>query len=814
MAAVSTYAEFLATRRRGITDSGRAIDPADVHPSLFDFQRSLTSWATRKGRAALWADTGLGKAQPVDEPVITPQGWRPIGDLAVGDEVIGVDGAPTRVIGVFPQGSRPIVSVVFTDGARVRCDTEHMWSVASDLQLSRGSGWRTKTVADLLAAGLKEPCGRYRWRVPIVAAVQHPTAELAIEPYVMGVLLGDGSFRRPNVEFCAADEEIAALVKNRLPCLLTLTIDRRNERIPNYRIALAGGAGTRRTNPYLHALIDWGLQGHLAHEKFIPAEYLAADNPQRLDLLRGLMDTDGYVARDGTIQFGSSSPALADGVVALVRSLGGIARRSVKTPTYTHAAERRTGRQHHVLTLAMPLGMVPFLLTRKAERCSDRFYVPQRKITAIEPAGSAPSVCIAVAHPSQLYVTTDYVVTHNTRMQVEWARLSAHKTLILAPLAVAQQTIREAAELGVEIAYARRQSEATGRISISNYERLDRFDPSAFGAVVLDESSILKSFSGVIKRALVEGFAHTPWRLACTATPAPNDLEELCNHAHFLGVATPAEMRSTFFIADSRGEFMRYRLKRHARTAFYRWLASWATALRHPSDLGFEDGAFRLPPLRVLPRWVEADVRPDDRLFLLDVKGVKEASAVRRATAPARVAATCEVIEAEPSEQWLVWCGLNDEGRAIGGQIDGAVVVEGSQSAEQKSEALLAFAAGEIRVLVTKASIAGFGMNFQRCARMAFCGLGYSYEEYYQAIRRCWRFGQTRPVDAWVVLSEAERAIYDLVAAKEAAAAELSSGLVAETREYSQAELFAGTSAADSYEPRQPARVPDWMGVA
>jgi hypothetical protein len=401
-----------------------------------------------------------------------------------------------------------------------------------------------------------------------------------------------------------------------------------------------------------------------------------------------------------------------------------------------------------------------------------------------------------------------------TRVQVEWARQLGQRTLILAPLAVAHQTVTEAALLGVEVAYARHQVEATAAITITNYERLDRFDPAAFGAVVLDESSILKSFSGVTKKALVRAFRDTPFRLCCTATPAPNDLEELCNHADFLGVMSPSEMRSTFFIADSRGEFMRYRLKRHARKAFFRWLASWALALKMPSDLGYPDGGFVLPGLEIVPQLVAADFQPDDRLFVTEVRGVTEAAAVRRGTLADRVARTSALIAAEPREQWLVWCGLNDEGRALAAQVPDAVVVEGAQSIEAKTAALLDFAEGRTRVLVTKPSIAGFGMNFQGCARMAFLGIGYSYEQYYQAIRRCYRFGQRRPVVAHIVLSDLERPIYDLVLQKEGEAAKLSSGLLAEVRDYERAELFEGTSAADDYEPRQPIRLPHWLRSA
>lgn len=401
-----------------------------------------------------------------------------------------------------------------------------------------------------------------------------------------------------------------------------------------------------------------------------------------------------------------------------------------------------------------------------------------------------------------------------TFMQLEWARLLGERTLILAPLAVAEQTIREAARLGIEVRYARTQAEAADGITITNYERLDRFDPRAFGAVVLDESSILKAFSGVTKRALIAAFAETKYRLACTATPAPNDIEELCNHAHFLGVMTPAEMRSTFFIADSRGEFMRYRLKRHAHRAFYRFLASWSMAVKRPSDLGYEDDGFILPPLRIESVVVETDWRPEGKLFASGLAGVVERSAVRKATLAERVAATADLIDREPDERWLVWCGLNDEGRALAKVMPDAVIVEGSDSADVKAARLLDFAEGRIRVLITKATVAGFGMNFQTCARMAFLGLGDSFEQYYQAIRRCWRFGQTRPVDAYIVVSTPETVIVENVRRKEADAARWSDGLIRDVTEFERAELFTGTSAGDAYDPAQPMEVPEWLRTA
>lgn len=404
-----------------------------------------------------------------------------------------------------------------------------------------------------------------------------------------------------------------------------------------------------------------------------------------------------------------------------------------------------------------------------------------------------------------------------TRMQVEWCRLltrDAGRALILAPLAVAQQTIAEAASIGVRVDYVHGQDEADAsdsRIVICNYDRLHRLDPTAYTAVALDESSILKAFSGTTKRALVKGFADTPYRLSASATPAPNDLEELTNHADFLGIMAPQEMRSTFFIADSRGEFMRYRLKGHARDAFYRWLSSWAIACRTPSDLGYADDGYILPDLSIEARFVASDWTPDGELFVSKLNGITERSTVRRETLADRVAAAVDLVRSEPDEQWLLWCGLNAEADALRAALPDAVEVAGSDDADAKADRLAAFARGEFRYLITKPSIAGQGLNFQSCARMAFVGISDSYEQYYQAIRRCWRFGQHREVHAYVVLSDVERSIYANVLDKERTARDVSAGLVAAVSAENRADLFHGTSKGDNYEPTMPAIVPAWL---
>jgi superfamily II DNA or RNA helicase len=406
-----------------------------------------------------------------------------------------------------------------------------------------------------------------------------------------------------------------------------------------------------------------------------------------------------------------------------------------------------------------------------------------------------------------------------TLQSLVWADRIAQRALILAPLAVTRQTVDEGRRWGIPVAYARSHVESPpAGITITNYEMLDHFDASAFGAVVLDESSILKNFAGKTKKRLIDTFRDTPFRLCCTATPAPNDTVELCNHADFLGVASPAEMISTFFtpkgsLGDGRSLQAEhtFRLKGHARAAFWAWLASWSVSITAPSDLGFADAGYVLPPLRIVPIFVESDWTPPDQLLFTRLRGVTDRARARRSTLSARVAATVELIAAEPDEPWIVWCGLNDEANAIAAAVPDAVNVEGKDSPERKADELLRFAAGETRVLATKPGIAAFGLNLQRCARVAFVGLSDSWERYFQAIRRCWRFGQTREVRVFLVLSDVEADVYNNVMRKEQKATELSRELVANVAAFERAEVLGNDIQGDPYAPTQPIVIPSWL---
>jgi hypothetical protein len=374
-----------------------------------------------------------------------------------------------------------------------------------------------------------------------------------------------------------------------------------------------------------------------------------------------------------------------------------------------------------------------------------------------------------------------------TFMQVEWARLLSDKSIIVAPLSVARQTVREARKIGVAVNYCRTQADVTDGINITNYEMIEHFDPSAFQAVVLDESSILKSLDGKTRRKLITMFRGTQYRLCCTATPAPNDQSEIGNHAEFLGILTMGEMLASFFVHDEQ----EWRLKGHARQAFYEWMASWGMSIRMPSDIGFDDDGYNLPPLRMHPVFVKSDYVPDNALFFAGLKGVGSRIEARKATTSERVEVAAKIANREEG-QVIVWCGLNDESSMAHTAIPDSVELVGADTPEHKARIIEEFQDGKHRVLVTKPKIAGMGMNFQNAHKMVFLGLSDSFEAYYQCIRRCYRFGQTSPVDAYIVLSTIERQVYDNVLQKEATAKHMSDELIRNVQVYEHIELGKG----------------------
>ncbi len=400
-----------------------------------------------------------------------------------------------------------------------------------------------------------------------------------------------------------------------------------------------------------------------------------------------------------------------------------------------------------------------------------------------------------------------------TVCELEWCKHAATATngraLILAPLAVAAQHAREAAKFGYEnVRVIREMEDVRDGISICNYDRLDRIDPDAFGAVALDESSILKSLTGKTTRALIEAFRNHRFRMAATATPAPNDHMEIGTHAEFLSIMDSNEMLSRFFINETMEASQKWRLKRHAATAFWDWMASWCRMAETPADLGHDASAYALPPLNVIRHRAAGDIRPPaGALFAADVSATTMHD-VKRQTADARADMCASLIP--DSGPVVIWVDTDYEADAVTARISEAVEVRGSHTAERKEERLAGFADGSVRVLLTKSSVAGFGMNWQHCATMIFAGRSFSYEAWYQAVRRCWRFGQTRPVTCHLIVAEGEEQIGRVIERKGA-------DHVAMKRAMSQAmrrAMAADAGVRVPYNPTHTTRMPAWIRSA
>lgn len=403
-------------------------------------------------------------------------------------------------------------------------------------------------------------------------------------------------------------------------------------------------------------------------------------------------------------------------------------------------------------------------------------------------------------------------------MELAWAdaihRVTGRDILHLAPLAVSAQMAREADKFGIVARLARSQSECLAGDNITNYQKLDHFDLSKFGGVILDESSILKSTDGHYRTKLIEVCASIPFRLAATATPAPNDFMELGNHAEFLGVMSYTDMLATFFTHDN-GDTQKWRLKGHAEDEFWKWMASWAVMLRRPSDLGYDDGGYQLPPLNQFQHHVSVDYAPSldtGMLFPMEAASLQERIAARRDTVAERVALAASLTPTDRPFVW--WCNLNAESEALVRAIPGAVETKGSDTDDVKERKLTDFSEGRTRVLVTKPSVAGFGMNWQHCADTGFVGLNDSFEQVYQAIRRFWRFGQTQPVNVHFIAAETEGAVVANLRRKEADAERMAAAMVRHMADLSSQQVRGSVRTIPDYNPTQPLVLPDFVRVA
>lgn len=397
-----------------------------------------------------------------------------------------------------------------------------------------------------------------------------------------------------------------------------------------------------------------------------------------------------------------------------------------------------------------------------------------------------------------------------TPMQLEWARFVAKHTgknvLILAPLSVSTQTVREGVKFGVDVTICECAEDIRPGINITNYEKLDKFKGCQFGGVVLDESSILKSFDGKMRNSIIDYFGDTPFRLACTATPSPNDYMELGNHSEFLGIMSYTEMLAMFFVHDG-GQTSKWRLKGHAEDVFWQWMGSWAVVLNSPADLGYSMEGYDLPELHV------HEIIADGGKPVTESMTLMQRRKARKDTLDIRCQAAAKLVN-DSGDQWLVWCDLNAESTMLKSLIRGAAEVCGSDSPADKSKRMLGFSFGFNKCLVTKPSIAGFGMNWQHCSKMIFVGLSDSYEQYYQAIRRCWRFGQKKPVNVYIVISSLEGCVKENIERKQADCDKMRAAMVEHTKDITKKELQSTCRITTPYEANITMIYPHWEEFA
>lgn len=399
-----------------------------------------------------------------------------------------------------------------------------------------------------------------------------------------------------------------------------------------------------------------------------------------------------------------------------------------------------------------------------------------------------------------------------TYIQTAWAhaihQYSGNRVLIFAPLCVAPQTVLEAEKMGVRIKYIRSMDDAkeTG-IYITNYEMIDSFTDGLltgwFDGVVLDESSIIKNRDSKTRNKFIEQTRDIPYKLSCTATPSPNDFMELGNQAEFLGIMTMTEMLAMFFIHDG-SETSKWRLKGHGVAKFWEWLSTWSLYIKRPSDIGFKDDGYNLPPLKLIDKQVTSQFTVEDNSTL---SGRNEA---RRITIDERVKECVDLINADDS-QWIVWCNLNDESQKLKDGITGAVEIKGSDKIDVKESRIEAFTNGSARVIVTKPSITGYGLNWQHCYKMAFVGLSDSYEDLYQAIRRCYRFGQKMPVEVYIISSNLEGAVKENIERKEDQAKTMSDAMILKMREFNKINVESLKTEKTLYNPKIKIKTPSFI---
>ncbi len=744
--------------------------------NLYPHQSKAVYWLRERNyRGILADDMGLGKAQNEDSPVLCPEGWRRIGDLHVDDTVIDPDGGHARVLGVFPQGEKQLYRVTFSDGTSTECDLEHLWRVQTALQRSRGEGrHHVRTLAELLSRGLTVtryrkgiPEEHRRWFVPISAPVQFAQLgqPLPLDPYLLGALLGDGSIRDRSVTLHSVDEEIWKMVSQALPPGVTMA------RWATTRCPAWGFSGL------MPALRQLGLTGKRAWEKHVPAPYLRASIADRLALLQGLMDTDGDATKRGVCTFNTTSTALRDSVVDITRSLGGIATTSTKkAPKYPYKGEERTGREAYRVNVRLPAN--PFRLARKAKRWKQPILA--KSIVAAGPSRIAPSRCIRVSSKRSLYLTDDYIVTHNTRTATVALRMANRwPALILAPASTVGAWQAELNRWGIpSVTWAdRRPPPARGALVTSHQSLALRpnLARAPWGALIVDEVHEFRNMKAKRTKALLR--CRAPVCMLLSGTPVLNRREDLWPLLRLLDPERFRDLEAVMRIDLDLDEFILRRTKDEVLELPEK------VRIDHEVDLGpgralYEEAMENVEALaaasvrkgrvrtakRALRRARKHNV-PDHVSVpkILDVINQPvdlEAAAKARGAALGHLRRVLGRLKAPAVAAWLLRMGRRQGpfvvfaehkaplaliGRAVANRGFRVVMFHGGLTQPKRTELVAAFQGGRIDVLLC--TLAGYaGIDLFRARHLAFAERFWvpGWED--QAEDRIHRIGQKRPV--------------------------------------------------------------------
>lgn len=778
------YSDFLATKQKVVPDAGIDIDPNTLNPMMFNFQRAVTAFCLRKGRAALWLDTGLGKT-------VSQLQWSAIAAEETNGRALIF--APLSVAyQTVEEGRKFGIPVTYA-----KHQSESACKGITITNYERMDGFDPKDYGALcldecFAAGTK---------------VNTPYGE----KYIEDIQPGDSI-----INACGVDT-VRKTHRREVPYAIRITVNGHSIiSSPNHPFLTINGWKFAETIQSGDTLVTTSEAVRMVRRD-VPEEIGVTS--QRIALLRQILLREMADEATGTYSEGSHSRSCGQegqskgSVVSVGKSESGNREGKVCSPQ----SVQRPGSKSETLS--------PFEGDRTQASGTWREWqrLDGTAILSSEGARSRVEIGTRFVTGQENSGLSIALQTRSGKPRTENLH-RGRRTLSPKSEGAGRKEGCEAGFVGVdrvevlELGHPEleRYRDADGKLYFYDLSATRHPSYSVAGCLV-HNSGILKSMDGVTRKKVTDFAQSFPYRLACTATPAPNDLVELANHAEFLGVSTRGRMLATYFINGQvkGGGKASWRLKGHARRAFFRWLASWAMALKRPSDIGFANDGFILPPLNISPVIVQTDVMPTDRLLWGGLKGMQDRTAVRRATLEQRVNASADLIAAEPDEQWLIWCGLDCEAEAMQKALTARGLtsqeVKGSDDAELKAQYLMEFAHGTLRRLVTKPKIASHGMNFQRCARMVFVGIGDSFESYYQCLRRCWRYGQDRAVCAYVVFTELEGDIYNNVLRKEREAEELSRELIAQVKDFEQSELGRVGPISDIFTPKKGIELPSWL---